>query len=227
MYNDQREVVRQPVCQLSPQWALTTLPLFLNLWATSHRLQDVTRDPCIFGCEGQAGAFEHYLVYLPLRLVIGLHDDRTTRRRAFRRRTGRARRSATIQPEGRVRRGRRYDVALLRRWSTTLCAHTATSMGCGPRNLRSPQRVRLCGSTSWRSRPSGVERRRLAQRLAVVTAFPHTCALRRAPAFRLCPARVDRGLQRGGARPKRRCGSRAERRRHGRTSCAAVRSTCS
>lgn len=71
----QCERVRLQIRQLSPQWALTTIRLFFNLLTTSARLHGATRDPCFLGGAGQSDALEHYLKCLPLRLVIGLHDD--------------------------------------------------------------------------------------------------------------------------------------------------------
>lgn len=45
----------------TPQWAVVTMRLFLNLWVTSCRMHICDADPCLYGCRAR-DTFAHYLV---------------------------------------------------------------------------------------------------------------------------------------------------------------------
>lgn len=59
--------------RLPAAWAVTAMPMPLNLWTTSHRLHVRERDSCR-GAE-VADSLVHYLFCEPLRLIAGVFDE--------------------------------------------------------------------------------------------------------------------------------------------------------
>lgn len=73
----QIERIRSLVCQLTPAWAVTACRMFLNLWTTSHRMHDESRDACYWGCEA-VDSLGHYLTCAPLRMIVSMFDEDST-----------------------------------------------------------------------------------------------------------------------------------------------------
>lgn len=61
--------IRRFVSALSPQWSVTSMRFYLNLWTTSHRMHIAEPEGCLFGCRG-ADNFRHYVVCPFLRNAI-------------------------------------------------------------------------------------------------------------------------------------------------------------
>lgn len=66
--------VRDCIARLPVAWTVPATRIFLNLWTTSHRMHDIVRDGCYWGCDSP-DSLNHYVDCIPLRMVAGMFDD--------------------------------------------------------------------------------------------------------------------------------------------------------